>query len=124
MITLLRAQRNPVTRRNRRIVIGRFRAGELPAATLLEQLDADERCALDLWLAAWRDAQGRERGRAVLRRAPAQLDELVAAIDVAADSLNVEEADQIWRKLQAITRALRQSGHPKPRPVPRPPAPL
>ncbi|KVL25485.1 hypothetical protein WS97_00745 [Burkholderia territorii] len=124
LVTLLRAQRNPATNRIQKRVIGKFRAGEPPPATLLEQLEVDERHALDQWLGARRDAQARERGLTVLQRAPAQLDELVAAIDVAADVLNVEEADRIWRKLQAIARGLRQAGHPKPRPAPRPPAPL
>ncbi|WP_244136574.1 hypothetical protein [Burkholderia sp. BCC0405] len=51
-ITLLRAQHNPATKRIRQIVIGRFRAGVPLAAKLLEQLDGDERHALDLWLVA------------------------------------------------------------------------
>ncbi|MGZ2749940.1 hypothetical protein [Burkholderia stagnalis] len=123
-VTLLRAQRNPATKRIRHIVIGTFRAGETPVAMVLEQLDRDERHALDRWLAAWHASQARERGHAVLRQAPARLDELVTALDVAADSLNVEEADRIWQQLQAIARGLRQAGHPKPRPTPRIRAPL
>ncbi|WP_322074892.1 hypothetical protein, partial [Burkholderia cepacia] len=123
-IKLLRAVRNPGTNRIRQIVIGTFRAGEMPSTARLEQLDRDEHHALDLWLAAWRDGQARERGRTVLRQAPALLDDLVAAIDVAADSLRADEADRIWQQLRSIARGLRQTGHPRPRPAPRVPAPL
>lgn len=114
-IKLLRVEHNNATRRDRQVVIGSFRIdGDVPAE-LLEQLSGSERRELAQWLSAWRDNQEMERSRAALAGASVHLDELVAALDVAAGLLTPAEADLLWRKVQAIARGLRRGGHPRPK---------
>ncbi|OXJ28754.1 hypothetical protein CFB82_32300 [Burkholderia sp. HI2714] len=91
---------------------------------MLAALTPDEREALADWLAVYREGQARPEARAMLASAPAQLESLVSALEVAADTMSAAEADRVWAQLQAIARTLKRSGHPRPRAVRRPPAQL
>lgn len=123
-IKLLRTERREDARRRRQILIGAFCVDEDVLAELLELLDRNERRELSVWLAAWRYSQAVTRARVVFASAPARLDELVTALDTAAESLAADEADVLWHKLQAIARGLRRGGHPRPKRTPSQPAPL
>ncbi|GAU06721.1 hypothetical protein Bcep18194_C6680 [Burkholderia stabilis] len=76
------------------------------------------------WLEVYRESQARNQACPVLASAPVQLETLVGALEVAADTLSSAEADQIWAQLHAIARTLKRAGHPRPRAARRPPAPL
>ncbi|WP_233464288.1 hypothetical protein OHZ10_35990 [Burkholderia arboris] len=91
---------------------------------MLDALTREERKALLRWLAAYRESQARADARPVLTAAPAQLESLVRALEVAADTLSAADADQMWAQLHAIARTLKRTGHPRPRAARRPPAPL
>lgn len=120
-VKLQRVEHNNATRRDRQIVVGTFRVGGDVPAELLEQLSGSERRELAQWLSAWRDNQAMVRSRAVLADASVHLDELVAALEVAAGHLSPGEADLLWHKVQAVARGLRRGGHPRPkRAAPRP----
>ncbi|MEQ2053109.1 hypothetical protein [Burkholderia cenocepacia] len=110
--------------RRREHVLGTFRADEPIPPELLAALTHDEREALTRWLSVYREGEARTEARAMLASAPAQLESLVIALEVAADTLSAAEADRVWAQLQAIARTLKRSGHPRPRAVRRPPAPL
>uniref|UniRef100_UPI003BEF312C hypothetical protein n=1 Tax=Burkholderia arboris TaxID=488730 RepID=UPI003BEF312C len=110
--------------RPREQVIGTFRADAPVPAQLLDVLTRDERSALARWLAVYRESQARTQARPVLASAPAQLESLVSALEVAADTLSATDADQLWAQLQAIARMLKRAGHPRPRVARRLPAPL
>ncbi|WP_233635009.1 hypothetical protein [Burkholderia cenocepacia] len=43
----------------------------------------------------------------MLASAPAQLESLVSALEVAADTMSADEADRVWAQLQAIARTLK-----------------
>ncbi|RRA18740.1 hypothetical protein DF038_31640 [Burkholderia cepacia] len=66
-----------------------------------------------------------ERARAqalpVLAKAPVHFEAIIAALEAAADTLSVEDADQLWVQLQAIARSLKRAGHTRPRMACRPP---
>jgi hypothetical protein len=70
----------------------------------------DEREALAGWLAVYREGQARTEARAMLASAPAQLESLVSALEVAADTMSAAEADGVWAQLQAIARTLKRAG--------------
>jgi hypothetical protein len=123
-IKLLRTARSADTRRYHHVVIGTFGMENGVPAGLLEQLDRSERRELARWLSAWRDSQAVAHSRAILADAPTRLDELVAALDVAAELLAPVEADLLWHKLQAIAQELRHGAHPRPRRAPSPLASL
>lgn len=114
-IKLLRIERSEASRRHRHVVIGVFRVDEDVPAALLEQLGRNERRELSQWLTAYRDSQAMARKRAILAEAPMYLDELVAALDVAAEWLAPVEADALWHKLRAVARGLQRAGHPRPK---------
>lgn len=122
-VKLLRVVSGAGSTRSRQVVIGTFRAGDDPAAQLLETLDVKERHALRLWLSVYREDVARAAAAPVLACAKQQLEALVAALDVAADTLSAADADALWIQLQALARSLRRGGHPKPtrsRPAPAP----
>lgn len=110
--------------RRREHVLGTFRADEPIPPELLAALTPDEREGLARWLSVYREGQARTEARAMLASAPAQLESLVGALEVAAATMSAAEADRVWAQLQAIARTLKRSGHPRPRAVRRPPAPL
>ncbi|KVN20748.1 MULTISPECIES: hypothetical protein [unclassified Burkholderia] len=105
-------------------MLGTFRADEPIPPALLDELTRDERKALARWLAVYRESQARTQARPVLAGAPAQLESLVRALEVATDTLSAADADQLWAQLQAIARTLKRAGLPRPRAARRPPAPL
>ncbi|KVD51220.1 hypothetical protein WS61_03070 [Burkholderia sp. ABCPW 11] len=110
--------------RRREQVIGTFRANEPVPSAILDAMTRDERKALSRWLAVYRESQARTQARPVLACAAGQLETLVSALEVAADTLSSADADQLWEQLQAITRALKRAGHMRPRAAGRPPTPL
>ncbi|QGA41796.1 hypothetical protein GAS19_30365 (plasmid) [Burkholderia glumae] len=59
----------------------------------------------------------------MLASAQLRLDELVSALDAAADTLTSTEADALWERLQAVKQSLRRAGHTRPATKKRPPAP-
>ncbi|MBR8186547.1 hypothetical protein C6Q14_27275 [Burkholderia ambifaria] len=127
LIKVLRVEppKQPPSRgRRREHVLGTFRADEPIPPALLDALTRDERKALARWLAVYRESQARTDARPVLAAAPAQLESLVSALEVAADTLSAADADQLWAQLQAIARTLKRAGHPRPRAARRTPAPL
>ncbi|WP_253586638.1 MULTISPECIES: hypothetical protein [Burkholderia cepacia complex] len=105
-------------------MLGTFRADEPIPAELLDALSRDERKALARWLAVYREGLRRTDARTTLAAAPAHLESLVSALEVAADALSPAEADHLWAQLQVIARTLKRAGHPRPRARRRPPAPL
>ncbi|KVC50357.1 hypothetical protein [Burkholderia diffusa] len=109
--------------RRREQVIGTFHANEPVPSSILDAMTRDERKALSRWLAVYRESKARTRARPVLACAAAQLETLVSALEVAADTLSSADADQLWDQLQAITRALKRAGHMRPRAACRPPTP-
>ncbi|WP_230949022.1 hypothetical protein [Burkholderia diffusa] len=123
-ITLLRPEHSGKTGRQRHIVIGTFRADQGVPTELLGQLNRNERRELSVWLAAWHDSQAIARARVVLAQAPSRLDELVAALEIASETLARSEADALWQQLQAIARGLRRGGHRRPKRAPALPTPL
>ncbi|WP_065504177.1 hypothetical protein [Burkholderia stabilis] len=127
LIKVLRVEspkRPSIRARARESVIGTFRADEPIPAALLDTLTRDERKVLARWLEVYRESQARNQACPVLASAPVQLETLVGALEVAADTLSSAEADQIWAQLHAIARTLKRAGHPRPRAARRPPAPL
>lgn len=122
-VKLLRLEPMPGTRRTRQVVIGVFPADADVPPQLLAALARDERRTLSQWLDAHRESRARERARPVLAGAQLQLEALVTALDVAADTLSPADADGLWAQLRAIAQSLRRGGHPKPTMSPRPPAP-
>ncbi|QTO23337.1 hypothetical protein [Burkholderia seminalis] len=113
----------PSRGRRREHVLGTFRSDEPIPPHLLDALTRDERKALARWLAVYRESQARVDARTTLAVAPALLESLVSALEVAADTLSAAEADHLWAQLQAIARTLKRAGHPRPRAARRPPAP-
>ncbi|WP_323123698.1 hypothetical protein [Burkholderia alba] len=113
MIKLLRAERPKPAGRVRQRVIGSFRVDEAVPVEVLEALTRDERRTLSQWLRAYHYSQRRADALAILT-GPQDLDKLVAALNVAADVLQPNEADRLWHQVQAISRALKRAGHPRP----------
>ncbi|WP_175719012.1 hypothetical protein [Burkholderia anthina] len=105
-------------------VLSTFRADEPKLPELLDALSRDERKSLERWLAFYQEGLARPDARRVVATAPAQLESLVSALEVAADTLSAADADHLWAQLQAIARTLKRAGHPRPRAARRPPAPL
>ncbi|WP_323123613.1 hypothetical protein [Burkholderia alba] len=58
-----------------------------------------------------------------MNSAASRLDQLVDALEAAADTLHPDEADRLWHQLQAIAKTLRRAGHLRPLPARRVPAP-
>ncbi|RQT22189.1 hypothetical protein [Burkholderia contaminans] len=114
----------PTRGRRREHVLGTFRVDEPIPPELLGALSRDERKSLERWLAVYRDSQARRDARTALATAPTHLESLVSALEVAADTLSAADADHLWTQLQVIARTLKRAGHPRPRAVRRPPAPL
>ncbi|MEK6290591.1 MULTISPECIES: hypothetical protein [Burkholderia] len=83
---------------------------------------AAERRALEVWMAVFRESQARAAAAPVLASACLRLDELVSALDAAADTLPSTEADALWERLQAVKQSLRRAGHARPATKKRPPA--
>ncbi|KKL31102.1 hypothetical protein WR30_30605 [Burkholderia contaminans FFH2055] len=108
--------------RDVRRVVGAFRIDEPVPAELLAALAREERKALACWLTTYREEQARVRALPVLVGAHAQFEAIVAALEVAADALSVEEADRLWSQLKAIERTLKRAGHARPRSPRRAPA--
>ncbi|ALK35214.1 hypothetical protein [Burkholderia plantarii] len=130
-VTLLRAasdraqaQAAPAKRGRPRkhTVIGAFRATDGVPEEILRSLGTAERKALELWMAALRESQARAAAAPVLASACPRLDELVSALDAAADTLTSTEADALWERLQAVKQSLRRAGHARPATKERPPA--
>ncbi|MBK1902225.1 MULTISPECIES: hypothetical protein [Burkholderia cepacia complex] len=127
LIKVLRVEppTQPPTRgRRREHVLSTFRADEPIPPELLDALSRDERKSLERWLAVYQEGLARTDARRVVATAPAQLESLVSALEVAADTLSAADADHLWTQLQAIARTLKRAGHPRPRAARRPPAPL
>lgn len=85
-------------------VCGKLRQHRLAALT------PDEREALARWLSVYREGHARTKARAILASAPAHLESLVSALEVAADTMSAAEAAPVWAQLQAIARTLKRSG--------------
>ncbi|MCM2547235.1 hypothetical protein NFI99_12780 (plasmid) [Burkholderia glumae] len=131
-VTLLRAEstrtQTPAApakrgRPRKHTVIGAFRATDGVPEEILRSLAAAERKVLDRWMAAFRESQARVAAAPVLASAQLRLDELVSALDAAADTLTSTEADALWERLQAVKQSLRRAGHTRPATKKRPPAP-
>ena len=93
--------------RDVRRVVGSFRVDEPMPAALLQALNRDERRTLACWMALYQEEQARARARPVLADASEYFEAVIAALEVAADTLSAEDADQLWARLQAIARTLR-----------------
>jgi len=117
-------KRPSTSARPRERVIGTFRPDEPVPTALFDALTREERKVLARWLAAYRENQARALAHPILASAPGQLEALVSALEVEADTLESADADQLWVQLQAIARKLKRAGHPRPRSTRRPPAPL
>ncbi|MGU3779028.1 hypothetical protein [Burkholderia metallica] len=115
------ARSRPGSRGIRRVV-GSFRIDEPLPAELARVLSRDERRTLACWTAAYREDQARARALPVLANAPRQFEVVIAALEAAAGTLSVEEADRIWAQLKVIARTLTRAGHVRPR-SPRSPSP-
>ncbi|UVS88286.1 hypothetical protein EFP18_29850 (plasmid) [Burkholderia glumae] len=129
-VTLLRAASNRAQtpaapakrgRPRKHTVIGAFRATDGVPDEILSSLGAAERKALERWMAAFRESQARAAAAPVLASARLRLDELVSALDAAADTLTSTEADALWERLQAVKQSLRRAGHARPATKKRPP---
>lgn len=116
------AQSQPGGRGVRRIV-GSFRVDEPVPPALLQELNRDERRTLACWMGVYQEDKARARAQPVLAGAPAQLDAIVSALEVAADTLSAADADGLWAQLQAIAQMLKRAGHTRPRSPRRPPLP-
>ncbi|WP_050805947.1 hypothetical protein [Burkholderia ambifaria] len=116
-----RAARTPQRRRGKRHVLGSFRVEEPVPAALLDMLTREERRTLTCWMAVYREEEARARALPVLAGAPEQFDTIIAALEAAADTLSVEEADCLWAQLKVIARTLTRAGHMRPRAPRRPP---
>ncbi|WP_323123741.1 hypothetical protein [Burkholderia alba] len=110
-IKLLRIEYVAGTLRAHHVVVGIFRADTGVPTPLLEELTLDERLTLLRWVTAHRENLVRVKAQLVLRQARRQLVTLIAALDVAADTLSPADADGIWIQLQAVAQALRRGGH-------------
>ncbi|MBY8608173.1 hypothetical protein K7N18_25435 [Burkholderia arboris] len=106
-----------------RRVVGSFRVDEPVPAALLEALSRGERRTLACWMAVYQEEQARARALPVLAGALEHFEAVIAALEVAADTLSAEDADQLWAQLQAIARTLKRAGHRRPRVVRRPASP-
>ncbi|WP_175657441.1 hypothetical protein [Burkholderia ambifaria] len=106
-----------------RRVVGAFHIDEPVPPTLLNALSRDERRTLSCWMAVYREEQARARAVPVLATVAQQFDTIVAALDAAADTLPVADAEHLWAQLQAISRALKRAGHARPRAARRPARP-
>ncbi|OUE41696.1 hypothetical protein BZY94_23785 [Burkholderia territorii] len=106
-----------------RRVVGSFRVDEPVPRMLLQVLSRAERQTLSCWMAVYREEQARARALPVLASAAQQFDMIVAALDAAADTLSVADAEHLWAQLQAISRALKRAGHARPRAARRPARP-
>lgn len=124
VIKLLRLEAVPGTGLTHQVPVGIFRADDGVPSQLLSQLTHKERRTLSEWLGAYQEKQARAKARPVLTRAQSQLEAIVAALDVAADTLSPADADILWNQLRALAGALRRGGHPKPVAPRRQPAPL
>ncbi|MGS1076528.1 hypothetical protein [Burkholderia glumae] len=129
-VTLLRAASNRAQtpaapakrgRPRKHTVIGAFRATDGVPEEILRSLGAAERKALKRWMAAFQESQARAAAAPVLASARLRLDELVSALDAAADTLTSTEADALWEGLQAVKQSLRRAGHARPATKKRPP---
>lgn len=109
------AARSHQRSRGRRHVVGSFRIDEPMPAGLLEALTREERRTLACWMAVYREDEARARALPVLAGVPAQFDGIITALEAAADTLSVEEADRLWTQLKAIARTLKRAGHTSPR---------
>lgn len=104
-----------------RSIVGSFRVDEPVPPALVQALKRDERSALACWLAVYQEEQARARALPVLARAPEHFEAVIAALEAAADTLSIEDADQLWAQLQAIARMLKRAGHVRPRMARQPP---
>lgn len=115
LIKLLRAERPKPDGRTRQLVIGSLRVDEAVPEEVLKALTRDERRALSRWLRAYHLSQRRTSAGVILRGTSPCLDKLVDALNVAADTLQTNEADRLWHQVRAIARTLKRAGHPRPR---------
>lgn len=106
--------------RGTRRLVGSFRVDEPVPPALIQALKRDERSALACWLAVYQEEQARARALPVLAKAPEHFEAVIAALEAAADTLSVDDADQLWAQLQAIARMLKRAGHVRPRVARRP----
>ncbi|AEA66050.1 hypothetical protein [Burkholderia gladioli] len=77
------------------MVTGAFRATEGVPEEILRSPGAAGRRALELWMAVFREGQVRMAAAPVLASARLRLDELVSALDAAADTLASTEVDAL-----------------------------
>lgn len=122
-ITLIRTAPGTTARYKRQEVIGAFRRdGNTVPKSLLAKLTADERLRLEQWLTVDASRQSLAAHRETFSKVGGQLDNLVAAIDEAAEFLNTTDADALWHHLTQVSRALKHAGFEKPerttRPIP------
>ncbi|WP_334026435.1 hypothetical protein [Burkholderia gladioli] len=77
------------------MVTGAFRATGGVPEEIFSSLSAAGRRALELWMAVFRAGQARMAAAPVLASPRLRLDELVSALDAAADTLTTTEVDAL-----------------------------
>jgi hypothetical protein len=120
-VRLIRSERLPGWPRPRQKVVGTFRRDRGPTQSLLDALTDDERDSLSQWLSVRQVRDAHHQHQRTLDAAHAQLVELVAAVDAAAELITPAQVDTLWNDLAAIARALRRAGYPKPKRERKPP---
>jgi hypothetical protein len=115
-IQCIRSIYDPVSKHSHQKVISAFSrdSDSFPGADLLTDLDDEERKELDKW---WMERQARKAAEIRHWRtqsAGATLSDLAEAIKASPD-MTSEEAASAWSGLVAVAKALRKSGHPKPK---------
>jgi hypothetical protein len=115
-IQCIRSIYDPLSKHSHQKVIFAFSrdADSFPGADLLTDLSDEERMEFDKW---WMERQTRKT--ADIRRwrrqsAGTTLSDLAEAIKTSPE-MTSEEADNAWNGLVAVAKALRKSGHPKPK---------
>ncbi|GHU34519.1 hypothetical protein AGMMS50256_28250 [Betaproteobacteria bacterium] len=115
-IQCIRSIYDPISKRSHQKVITAFPrySDSFPSTDLLADLSDEEKKLLDRW---WADRQARNAADIQHRRtqyAGVTLSDLAEAIK-ACPEMTEEEAATAWSGLVAVAKALRKSGHPKPK---------
>lgn len=114
-VKVLRIELNSNTKRKRQVVIGTFRSSEGPPEALLAELTTVELKELRKWLDARRQLNEYAAMRDAAHSASNLLADIARALDVAGETLSIEQADVIWEEIGAIVRALKRADHQRPR---------
>ncbi len=114
-VQCIRSSYDPVSKRSHQKVAATFDrlADQMPAVEVVNLTDG-ERQALAVWFNArqWVKAERLKQQRASI--AGETLAELAESIR-GGGCLSVEQAGTVWRGMDAIAKALRRAGHPKPK---------